>query len=182
MTREDIECIIKWFSHIEQLATDGKTANGFQMHTDKLLATIKVVAKDSREYVEKFCNESVPADLEEAAKEYAKTIFKKPYSDNPDEEVTIVEPDKYAGFIAGAEWQEEKDIAEMVQSRSPLSVAYANRCFENGKQAMKEQMMKEAVEGRVFMSFAPGHNQMIMADVDLPTNTSVRVIVLPKED
>ena len=47
----------------------------------------------------------------------------------------------------------------------------------------KEQMLKDAVEGRVFMSFAPGHNQMVMADVDLPTNTKVRVIVLKaKED
>lgn len=58
MTNEDIECITKWFSHIEQLATDGKTANGFEMPIDRLLATIKVVAKDSREYVEKFCKTS----------------------------------------------------------------------------------------------------------------------------
>lgn len=54
----------------------------------------------------------VPADLEEAAKEYAKTTFKKPYSDNPDEEVTIVEPDKYAGFISGAKWQKEQMMKE----------------------------------------------------------------------
>lgn len=33
------------------------------------------------------------------------------------------------------------DVVE--QPASPLSVAYANRCFENGKQAMKEQMLKE---------------------------------------
>ena len=47
----------------------------------------------------------------------------------------------------------------------------------------KEQMLKDAVEGRVFLSFAPGRNQMVMADVDLPTNTKVRVIVLKaKED
>lgn len=116
MTRGDIECIIKWFSHIEQLATDGKTANGFQMPTDRLLTTIKVVAKDSREYVEKFSNESIPNDLEEVAKEYAKTTFKKPYSDNPDEEVTIVEPDKYAGFIAGVEWDREQMMKEAVET------------------------------------------------------------------
>lgn len=51
----------------------------------------------------------------------------------------------YDGFLAGAQWQKEQDLAEMAQSKSPLSVAYANRCFENGKQAMKEQMMKGAV-------------------------------------
>lgn len=46
----------------------------------------------------------------------------------------------------------------------------------------KEQMLKGAVEGRVFMSFAPGHNQMVMADVDLPTNTKVRIVVLKEEE
>lgn len=45
----------------------------------------------------------------------------------------------------------------------------------------REQMMKGAVEGKVFMSFAPGHNQMVMADVDLPTNTKVKVIVIPED-
>ena len=48
-------------------------------------------------------------------------------------------------FIAGAEWQKQQDLAEMAQSKSPLSVAYANRCFENGKKAMKEQMLKDAI-------------------------------------
>ncbi len=103
MTREDIECIIKWFSHIEQLATDGKTANGFQMPPDKILATIKVVAKDSREYVEKFCNESVPNDLEEAAEAFA---FK-----SLDEVILYgcTLSGRRACFIAGAKWQKEKD-------------------------------------------------------------------------
>lgn len=62
---------------------------------------------------------SIPSNLDEAAideaaKEYAKTTFKKPYSDNPDEEVTIVEPDKYAGFIAGAKWDREQMMGEAV--------------------------------------------------------------------
>lgn len=53
-------------------------------------------------------------ELDEAAREYAKTTFKKPYSDNPDEEVTIVEPDKYAGFIAGAKWDREQMMSKAV--------------------------------------------------------------------
>lgn len=53
--------------------------------------------------------------------------------------------------------------------------------FIAGAEWKREQMMEKAVEGRVFMSFAPGHNQMVMADVDLPTNTKVRVIVIPEE-
>ena len=102
MTREDIECIIKWFSHIEQLATDGKTANGFQMPTDRLLATIKVVAKDSREYVEKFFNESIPNDLEEAAKRYIDKAWFFYYDENE------IEQDVHDAFIAGAKWMAEQ--------------------------------------------------------------------------
>ena len=59
---------------------------------------------------------------------------------------------------------------------------YAKKRFLEGAEWQKEQMLKDAVEGRVFMSFAPGHNQMVMADVDLPTNTEVRVIVLKAEE
>lgn len=62
------------------------------------------------EYIEEFIG-----GLDEAAKEYAKTTFKKPHSDNPDEEVTIVEPDKYAGFIAGAKWDKEQMLKEAVE-------------------------------------------------------------------
>lgn len=58
---------------------------------------------------------SLPSEIDEAAKEYAKTTFKKPHSDNPDEEVTIVEPDKYAGFIAGAKWDKEQMMSNAVE-------------------------------------------------------------------
>lgn len=54
--------------------------------------------------------------------------------------------------------------------------------FKAGAKWQKSQMLKDAVEGRVFMSFAPGHNQMVMADVDLPTNTKVRIVVLKEEE
>lgn len=108
MTREDIECIIKWFSHIEQLATDGKTANGFQMPTDKILATIKVVAKDSREYVEKFCNDSVPNDLKKAAREYGFEEYRRRC--NGGEYGTSED-----AFIAGAKWAKEQIMREAVE-------------------------------------------------------------------
>lgn len=54
--------------------------------------------------------------------------------------------------------------------------------FKAGAEWQKQQMLKDAVEGKVFMSFAPGHNQMVMADVDLPTNTKVRIVVLKAEE
>ena len=58
---------------------------------------------------------SLSSNLDKAARKYAKTTFKKPHSDNPDEEVTIVEPDKYAGFIAGAKWDKEQMMSNAVE-------------------------------------------------------------------
>lgn len=46
------ELIIEWFSHIEQMATDRKTANGYVMDYQECLDEIKVLAKNSREYVD----------------------------------------------------------------------------------------------------------------------------------
>jgi hypothetical protein len=63
-------------------------------------------------------------------------------------EETIKTAEDHA-FLAGADWQKEQDLTEASQSKSPLSVAYTNRCFENGKQVMKEQMLKDAVDGVV---------------------------------
>lgn len=51
---ENISLIIKWFEHIEQMATDRKTANGFVMNEQETLDEIKCLAKQSREYVEMF--------------------------------------------------------------------------------------------------------------------------------
>lgn len=47
------ELIIEWFSHIEQMATDRKTANGNVMGYQECLNEIKVLAKDSREFVKR---------------------------------------------------------------------------------------------------------------------------------
>lgn len=68
----------------------------------------------------------------------------------------------------------------MPQIDGPVSEYGGNikNAFIDGAEWQKAKMMEEAVEGRVFMSFAPGHNQMVMADVDLPTNTKVKVIVV----
>lgn len=94
----------------------------------------------------------IPNDLEEAARRYQ-------------EGVTVDTTINYCG--------------------ASEDVYFANRIvesFKSGAEWHKSQMLKDAVEGRVFMSFAPGHNQMVMADVDLPTNTKVRLIVLKEEE
>ena len=76
----------------------------------------------------------IQKELEEAAKEYAKITFKKPHSDNPDEEITIIEPDKYAGFIAGARYEDEQ-LSEKIAAAYQLGLA-----------DKEKQMMSEAVE------------------------------------
>lgn len=111
--------------------------------------------------------------LEEAAKEQPKADLEKEVKRYLQEEH---DRDTTVGDVARhfTEWQKEQDdrLADIIYQQG----------IEKGKDDMKEQMLKDAVEGKVFMSFAPGHNQMVMADVDLPTNAKVRVIVLPKED
>jgi hypothetical protein len=54
MDKEELkEVIIELFSHIEQMATDRKTANGNVMDYQECLDEIKVLAKDSREFVDR---------------------------------------------------------------------------------------------------------------------------------
>lgn len=74
-----------------------------------------------------------------------------------------------------------KDVDENYLDEYPYDPV-AEKAFKAGAEWQKSQMLKDAVEGRVFMSFAPGHNQMVMADVDLPTNTKVRIVVLKAEE
>lgn len=73
--------------------------------------------------------------LDEAAKEYCKTIFHKPFSENPQEEHILYDPDKYDGFIAGAEWKDKQVNRDEI--------------FHDGMRYAYDQLMKEAVEGIV---------------------------------
>ena len=53
MTQEELKgLIIDWFSHIEQLATDRK--NGYVMDYQDCLDEIKMIAKNSKEFVEQY--------------------------------------------------------------------------------------------------------------------------------
>ena len=51
---ENTSLIIKWFEHIEQMATDRKTLNGFVMNYQETLDEIRCLAKESKEYVKMF--------------------------------------------------------------------------------------------------------------------------------
>lgn len=77
---------------------------------------------------------------------------------------------------------EELEEAAQEYSDGEMMSGLAERAFIEGAKWHEQQMMKEAVEGKVFMSFAPGHNQMVMADVNLPTNTKVKLIIVKDND
>ena len=113
--------------------------------------------------------------LEEAAEEYKQGEIDTnvDYYDETGEPLCFMEALKDA-FIAGAEWQYQKDRGKFAQIKA--------KTWCEGYDACKDKMMKDAVEGKVFMSFAPGHNQMVMADVDLPTNTKVKIIIVKEEE
>ena len=54
MTQKELkQYIIEWFAHIEQMATDRKTLNGYVMNYQGCLEEIRRLAKDSREFVDK---------------------------------------------------------------------------------------------------------------------------------
>ena len=82
--------------------------------------------------------------------------------------------DFFQGFIAGVKWKEQQDDKETADL---LAIARLQ-----GMEQQKKEMMKEAVEGKVFMSFAPGHNHMVMADVDLPLGTKVKIIIVKSDE
>lgn len=85
-----------------------------------------------------------PEDLEEAADEYEKKHTYQLYDGGgfttPEYDATPAD-----AFIAGAEWQKDKDTRDMYMSDN----RHFNKVYELGKKDMKEMMMKEAVEGEV---------------------------------
>ena len=54
MDEKEKELAIGWFKHIQQLATDRKTMNGYEMPLQETLNEIKVLAKGAVEYLETF--------------------------------------------------------------------------------------------------------------------------------
>ena len=78
--------------------------------------------------------EQLPAELEEAAKKYkSQWDIEHPHSPDID-------------FIAGAEWQYQKDRGEFAKIKA--------KTWCEGFDACKEQMMEGAVEGEIQMRYS----------------------------
>ena len=104
-------------------------------------------------------------DLEEAANEFANQDC-----------VTFISRKK--GFIAGAEWQYQKDRGEFAKIKA--------KTWCEGFDACKEQMMEEAVEGVVWWQVGKNISIRVLKGAckyleqdDLPYK--VRIIILPKD-
>lgn len=54
------ELILEWFAHVEQLATDRKTANGEVMGLQHTLDEIRCLARDCQHYVQNYIQENKP--------------------------------------------------------------------------------------------------------------------------
>ena len=112
-------------------------------------------------------------DLEEAAKEWAENHFQDFIETEDDPGYWY----SRFGFIAGAEWQKQRDqeTIELAEDHAMLA----------GMNKMKEEMMKDAVEGRVQCGYGDGNKLSIKAmlpqDSDLKYADKVKVLILKTE-
>ncbi len=103
MTKEDIELIVEWFAHIEQIADDRKTVNGVVMEDWAALDEIKCKAKNCQKYINLHCKQpSIPSNLDEAAEEFSDGEWDGLH-DNDGNALYTEDMIQYA-FKAGVEW------------------------------------------------------------------------------
>lgn len=90
-----------------------------------------------------------------------------------------------------AEWQKEKDEVSKVNYEGARAVydntvqhlqEKINEKYELGKKDMREQMLKDAVEGEVMLNPYPTICLDDCKDYDFNEGDKVRVIIIPKED
>lgn len=118
-------------------------------------------------------------NLEEAAIDFAdfarKQLFSKDYAVSS---IAYYDHGCIDGFKAGAEWQRKKDTRDMYMSDN----RHFQKVYELGKKDMKEQMMKEAVEGEIF-DYIEGLIGNIEFDIDSRFEKGDKVhIIIVKED
>ena len=98
--------------------------------------------------------EPVSEDLEEAVNAYIG------YAPEVDESSSIY--GKRQAFKAGAKWQEQKDESKVLIEEQCRKLC--DDAFELGKDAMKQQMMANAVDGRLYSTIC-GAEQNVVAYV-----------------
>lgn len=111
-------------------------------------------------------------ELEEAAEEYTQKMLESWRFDS-----TGCRPLREP-FIAGAEWQAEKDARDMYMSDN----RHYEKVYQLGKKDMKEQMLKDAVEAKV-VGFDILNRTILLTNIptDLNMDDKIRIIII-KED
>lgn len=86
-------------------------------------------------------------------------------------------------FIAGAEWQKEKDTRDMYMSDN----RHFQKVYELGKKDIKEQMMKNAISCKVFwydgpkLDYTQEQQDDVLEKIGAAVDDNVQVIIL-KDD
>lgn len=80
-------------------------------------------------------------------------------------------------FKAGMCWQKEQDVRDMLKSDETNFV----KCYERGKEDMRQQMMKNAVEGMLFFNICHEPCFLVNDCENLKQGDKVKLIIV-KED
>lgn len=161
---------------IERLIND-KT-DGKHVSKADIIAPKRCAYLDILNFINSLPEEPASEDLEEAADKYAENHgFRVPYDgSNKFYDDVDVKASKES-FIAGAEWQKQKDQETIELAEDHAMLAGMNR--------MKEEMMENAVEGRVQCGYGDGNKLSIKAmlpqDSDLKYADKVKVLILKTE-
>ena len=118
-------------------------------------------------------------NLEEVAEEYGRNTFINECMENG----VCDDHDLSDAFKAGAEWQKEQDNNfERFKDYTDKALISLEEAREQGRQEMKEQMMKEAVEGYVNYYEDSGGILMAEAQVGFPYHDGDKVhVIIVKE-
>lgn len=149
------ETLQKWFSKkdLEELTQAGFSITEFTVlrykaisefeyifPRESILATKQLSVNDIYPIPQQ---ETPEISLEEAAEKYRRTSCNAAIKPNIDGPMPEYGGSIKAAFIAGANWQKEKDIRDMVMSDN----RQFQKVYELGKKDMMEKMMKEKING-----------------------------------
>ena len=128
----------------------------------------------------------VPNDIEEAAVDIADNLLTKP-KDYALSAKADYWNGVHDGVIAGAKWDREQMISAL-KNDGDLPLEFIDKfheidhtAFQNGQANMREQMMKEAVEGIVTTRSMAGNIVTAHVDYRYKDGQKVRIIIV-KED
>ena len=122
MKQEDLELIIEWFAHIEQIADDRKTLNGVVMEDWAALDEIKCKARNCQEYIKNHCIQPETQGLDKAADEYGEKEYSKAIhlwdEGMSKHKPEVVKEDFVESFKDGAKWDAEQGVTYEGQIKS----------------------------------------------------------------